>query len=70
MSTVEEIEAAIQRLPPKKAWEVAHWLHDYLDDDWDRQMKEDAKAGRLDKVLAQIDDDINSGLASDFPKKK
>lgn len=33
MSTVHEIEAAVQKLPVEKALELQDWLADYLEDD-------------------------------------
>jgi len=33
MSTVQEIEAAVQQLPVEKARELQDWLADYLEDD-------------------------------------
>ena len=32
MSTVQEIEAAVQKLPVKQALELQDWLADYLED--------------------------------------
>ena len=53
MSTVVEIEKAITSLPVQDARAVADWLHDYLEDEWDRQIAQDAKSGKLDKLAAQ-----------------
>jgi len=33
MSTVQEIEAAVQKLPVDQAFELQDWLSDYLEDD-------------------------------------
>ena len=32
--------------------ELSHLLHGWEDDAWDKQMAEDAKAGRLDDIMA------------------
>jgi hypothetical protein len=53
MSTVAEIEKAITSLPVHDARAVADWLHDYLEDQWDRQIAQDAKSGKLDKLADQ-----------------
>ncbi len=51
MSTVVEIKAAIQRLTPRERCELNAWLQNWPDDDWDRQMRADAEAGKLDWIL-------------------
>lgn len=33
MSTVKEIESAIQQLPPAEVQELANWIEDYLEDE-------------------------------------
>jgi hypothetical protein len=53
MSTVAAVESALRALPVKDAREVAEWLQDYLDQQWDKQMDEDIAAGRLDKLAEQ-----------------
>jgi len=47
MSTVAEIKEAIDRLSPQKYCELMSVLHPFEDDDWDRQMKADAAAGKF-----------------------
>ena len=58
MGTVAEIEDAIQKLPPEKAWEIAKWLQEYLDTQWDKQIEEDAKSGALDKLCSKAKADV------------
>lgn len=53
MSTVAEIENALRSLPVQEARTVADWLQDYLDEQWDRQIEQDAKSGKLDKLAAE-----------------
>ena len=50
MSTVREIEKALQALPIHQARCVADWLQDYLEEQWDRQIASDAEAGKLDQL--------------------
>jgi hypothetical protein len=42
MSTVQEIERAIEKLSEEEVAEIRAWL-------WDRDIERDAAAGRLDK---------------------
>jgi hypothetical protein len=61
MSTVVEIEKALQTLPLEDARKVAGWLQDYLEEKWDKQMDGDIAAGRLDKLWETARADIASG---------
>ena len=47
MSSVAEIKRAIDRLSPQEYCELMAALHPFDDDDWDRQMKQDASAGKF-----------------------
>ncbi len=58
MSTVEEIEAAIERLPEECRWELAQRLNARLWDAWDGKIEADARAGRIDDLLAEVESDI------------
>ena len=61
MSTVAEIENALQALPVKDAWTVAGWLQQYLDEKWDRQIDADIAAGKLDKLADKALGDYRAG---------
>jgi hypothetical protein len=61
MSTVVEIESALRALPLQDARAVAHWLQEYLDQRWDKQMDADIAAGRLDKLAEQAHDRYRAG---------
>jgi hypothetical protein len=67
MSTVAEIKAAIARLTLEERAEVARCLHEWEDDTWDKQMQQDLAAGKLDSLLARVDDDIAEGKLRDLP---
>ena len=47
MSTVAENKAAIDQLSPEERCELEALLHPWEDNDWDRQMKSDATAGKF-----------------------
>jgi hypothetical protein len=61
MSTVAEIEAAISNLPPQDFAQVRDWLLERDNLLWDKQIEEDAKAGRLDHIIKEIESDIAAG---------
>jgi hypothetical protein len=61
VSTVDEIEAAISNLPLKDFARVRDWLLERDNLLWDKQIEEDAAAGRLDPLMAEIERDIQAG---------
>jgi len=61
MSTVQEIETAIQKLKPQEINEVADWLQELREELWDKQIDADAKAGRLDKLAEKALEDYRTG---------
>ncbi len=65
--SVEEIKEAIQGLSLEERAQVAACLHAWDDDAWDEQMKNDARSGKLDKILAQVDQDIAQGKIREMP---
>ena len=55
MSRVEEIEAAIESLPPEEFAQLACWIRDRDEDAWDRQMDADAASGKLNFLIEEAD---------------
>ena len=66
MSTLEEIKVAIEGLTPAQRAELEEFLQ-RTDDAWDRQMAADAQAGKFDRLIAQVDANIDSGILREFP---
>jgi hypothetical protein len=60
---IREIEKAIVQLPAKDLDKLAHWLEDYRAQMWDKQIEEDLEAGRLDALLAEVDEEYEAGLS-------
>ena len=60
MKTRVEIEAAIAQLPEAEVRQLAQWLEHYLEDAWDKQMQEDLASGKLDKLIAEAEADIDN----------
>jgi hypothetical protein len=58
---VKDIESAIAQLPPTKVAELAQWFEEFHAQLWDKQLEEDVKAGRLDSLLMEADQDHESG---------
>ena len=61
MSTVEEIQDAVQKLTIKERDELRLWFKSFEDDNWERQMAEDVAAGRLDHLAKEADEDFEEG---------
>jgi hypothetical protein len=61
VSTVAEIFNAIKELSLQERCELEALLHPFEDDDWDRQMKSDAAAGKFDKLHAEAEAEHAAG---------
>ena len=59
---IKQIEKAITELPAKDLAELMSWLEDYHAQVWDKRIEEDLEAGRLDALLAEIDEEYEAGL--------
>ncbi len=55
MSTIEEIQSAIQSLPHGEYMELITWIHKKDWEEWDQQIKEDSDSGALDFLLAEAE---------------
>lgn len=62
-----ELKKEVLKLSVEEKAELAALLHGWEDDDWDRQMKSDLAAGRLDSLLAEVDADIAAGRVRELP---
>jgi hypothetical protein len=51
--TLSEIEKAITELSPEELNRLQEWLDEYYSEVWDKQIEEDAKAGKLDKIAEE-----------------
>jgi ribosomal protein L29 len=61
MTKLEKIEQDISALDPMDVRKLADWLDEYKAELWDRQMEADAKAGKLDKLIAEARREIAEG---------
>lgn len=67
MSTVHEIEQAIERLPREQVLQLGDWFSPRFSDAWDRQIEEDIRAGRLDKLAEEALEEYRAGKTLPFP---
>ena len=59
----EQMQDAIEQLTPEDLAQLSKWLNNYVARSWDREIESDLDAGRLDSVLAEVDNDCRAGLA-------
>jgi hypothetical protein len=60
--SVKQIERAITQLPAKELAELVSWLKEYHAQVWHARIEEDLDAGRLDALLAKVDEEYEAGL--------
>jgi len=65
--SLAEIKTAIEQLSFEERAELAAWLHDWKNDEWDEQMKRDIASGKLDDVLREVEEDIKAGRVREMP---
>jgi hypothetical protein len=62
MSTVAEVIETVKHFTETEKGEFLFRLREIdFDDTWDRQMEADVKAGKLDFLLKELDEDIAAG---------
>ena len=70
MSRVEEIEAAIDGLPPEEYGRIVQWFHVREQRRWDEQMDADSLAGKLDFLFDEAESESAKGLLREWPSQK
>lgn len=66
MSTVTEIERAIEQLPPEEFVRLRDWFAERDSARWDQQFESDVAAGRLDALAAKALQHLNDGRCTDL----
>jgi hypothetical protein len=61
MSTIPEIEEAIERLSPEELRELRAWFVERDATEWDRQFESDVTAGKLDALGEQALRELRDG---------
>ncbi len=59
--SIEEIESVVSNLPAAELARFSHWFEEFMADQWDRQIEQDALSGRLDAALKRADDHYEAG---------
>jgi hypothetical protein len=66
MNTRLQVESAIKQLPEDEVRNLARWLQEYLDEMWDQQIEADLASGKLDRLIAQAEEDIAANKVRDL----
>jgi hypothetical protein len=67
MSTVEEIEHAVEELAPAEFARLATWFSARHHAVWTRQMEREAAGGKLDFLFAEAETERVAGQLHDWP---
>lgn len=61
--TIAELEKAVTELTEQELIRFREWFDEYYAEMWDKQIEEDVNAGRLDNLLAEVDEEYNADLS-------
>lgn len=67
MRSVEEIEAEIAKLTPAEVRQIVKWLAEYKAELWDKQIEEDAAAGKIDRFIEEALEEHRQGKTRPLP---
>jgi hypothetical protein len=70
MSRVEEIEAAIDGLPPEEYRRILQWFRAREQERWDEQIDADSSAGKLDFLFEEAESELAAGLLRQWPAQE
>ena len=58
MTTLQEIEIAVQKLPREKLAQFRRWFEEFDAQQWDAQLEKDVEAGKLDALADEAIEDL------------
>jgi len=59
--SISEIEQAITELSPEELARFRAWFDEYYAEVWDKQIEDDVKSGRLDKLISEANEEYDAG---------
>jgi len=66
MSTLQDIEKAVQELSPDQLATFRAWFVEYDHALWDQQLERDIASGRFDSLADEAIEDLRNGRCSDL----
>jgi hypothetical protein len=61
--SINEIEQAITKLSPEELISFREWFEEYCAQVWDKQIDQDTKSGRLNRLISEVDEEYDAGLS-------
>jgi hypothetical protein len=61
MTKIERLEHDIMTLDPSELAALRDWFQNYLADEWDKHVEQDARAGKLDRLADKALADHRAG---------
>ncbi len=65
MSSLQQIEDAVRALSNEERAAFRAWFAQFEADEWDHQLESDVAAGRLDWLIDEAREDLQSGRCTD-----
>lgn len=65
--SLSELKDVILQLSFEERAELNRLLYGWERDDWDKQIAEDAKAGRFDEMIKRAEADLKAGRVRELP---
>ena len=66
MTKVEKLEREVQNLSRTQLEAFREWFREYDADKWDRQIEEDVRAGRMDKLAEEALVEYKAGATKEL----
>jgi hypothetical protein len=66
MSKIDELKAEIENLPSEEFAEICRWLSEKDWERWDKEIKADSQAGRLDFLVREAREEKAKGTLKDL----
>ncbi len=66
MVSIKSIEQAVEALPPSDLAEFRRWFAEFDAAAWDKEIEQDAAAGKLDSLAAEALADYRAGSAKEL----
>jgi hypothetical protein len=70
MNRIEEIEAAIDGLPPEDYRRIVQWFRERDQMLWDEQLDADSSAGKLDFLFAEAESESARAPLREWPPQE
>ncbi len=66
MSTVEEIESAVEKLNREELTSFRNWFTQHVSAQWDAQFESDVASGKLDSLAAEAIAEFKAGRTTEL----